>query len=250
MIINWPLIIVLFCLSLPGVCIAMTRLIYFLLPNNTEELKKRMSRMVIVQTLFMVFVMSLAGAVLSLRTGLKAPVLEAFLNGKGSFSALLAILLPSFLYAFGGLVIFCGLYYGIIASILDDHSFQVMNRVRRSLGIDGCVLYGGVVEEVIARWGLMNVLSFFVLMFTQQNNLVVVWISIFLSAVLFAVGQIPLYLASGAHSSRRLIYSILILSLWQSLLFGFVFWQYGLLASILAHMLFHLGWGLYDQKNC
>ena len=39
MIINWPLIVVLFCLSIPGVFITMTRLVHFLLPDNTEVLK-------------------------------------------------------------------------------------------------------------------------------------------------------------------------------------------------------------------
>ncbi|AMV15641.1 hypothetical protein ULM_29820 [Legionella pneumophila] len=40
MIIDWPVIIVLFCLSIPGVLIVMHRLVYFLLADNTERLKK------------------------------------------------------------------------------------------------------------------------------------------------------------------------------------------------------------------
>lgn len=84
MIIDWPVIIVLFCLSIPGVLIVMHRLVYFLLADNTERLKKRFSRFVVLQTLFMTFVMSFAGSILSSRTGLGDPLLEGLLQGKAS----------------------------------------------------------------------------------------------------------------------------------------------------------------------
>lgn len=247
MIINWPLIIVLFCLSLPGVCIAMPRLISFLLPNNTDELKKRFSRFAVMQTLFMVLVMSFAGSILSIRTGLHDPLLEGLLQGKVGYSSLQNILLPTFLYSIFGLFVFCGLYYGVVESILDEQSFKVMRRLRSALGLDGCVLYGGVVEEVIARWGLMNLVAFFAILFTKSSSGLVIWFSIIFSGLMFGVGQIPAYIAAGCVSSRRLIYSIIVLSLCQSLLFGFLFWQYGIVSAILGHMLFHIGWGLYDR---
>jgi len=195
-----------------------------------------------------VLVMSFAGAVLSLRTGLHDPLLESLLLGKAGLGAFQNILLPTFLYALLCLLVFMGLYYGLVGSILDDHSFRVMANLRRALGMDGCVLYGGVVEEVIARWGLMNLIAFFAMLFARQNNEIIIWIAIVLSGLMFGVGQIPAYLAAGCLSTRRLVYSILLLCLWQSLIFGFLFWQYGLISAIFAHMLFHLGWSLYDNR--
>ncbi len=247
MIINWPLIIVLFCLSIPGVAIAISRLICFLLPQNTEALKKRFSRFAVIQTLLMVLVMSFAGSVLSSRTGLNDPVLEAILVGNASFASIQSIVLPAFLYGAGGLIIFCLLYYGVVGSILDEQSFQAMAKMRAALGFDGCVLYGGVVEEIIARWGLLNVVAFFALMFGQHLNNTMIFSSIIVSGLLFAVGQIPAYIAAGCISSRRFLYSLVLLSLFQSVLFGLLFWQYGLIAAIFGHILFHLGWGLYDK---
>ncbi|AMP88850.1 CPBP family glutamic-type intramembrane protease [Legionella pneumophila] len=247
MIIDWPVIIVLFCLSIPGVLITMHRLVYFLLVDNTERLKKRFSRFVVLQTLFMTFVMSFAGSILSSRTGLGDPILEGLLQGKASLNAFQVILLPTFLYALLGLVIFCILYYGLVGSILDEKSFNIMSKLRTKIGLDGCVLYGGVVEEVIARWGLMNVASFFALLFTSQINSEIIIISIFLSGFIFAVGQLPAYIAAGCTPSRRFLYSFVLLSLSQSILFGFLFWQYGLISAILAHMLFHLGWDRYEK---
>ncbi|CAM2958365.1 CPBP family glutamic-type intramembrane protease [Legionella worsleiensis] len=249
MIINWPLISVLFCVCIPGVCIAMSRLIGFLLPQNSDVIKKRFSRVAIVQTLIMVFVMSFAGAVLSGQTGLNAPLLEGLLTGKASLDALQSILFPVVLFTVIGTVIFLVFYYGIVGSILDEHSIQAMARLRAALGLDGCVLYGGVVEEVIVRWGLMNVVAYFGLMFTQHNTNTVIVISMILSGFLFAVGQIPAYVAAGCIASRRFLYSLMMLSLWQSLVFGLLFWQYGLIAAVLSHMLFHLAWGYYDKYS-
>lgn len=195
----------------------------------------------------MTFVMSFAGSILSSRTGLGDPLLEGLLQGKASLNAFQVILLPTFLYALLGLVIFCILYYGLVGSILDEKSFNIMSKLRSKIGLDGCVLYGGVVEEVIARWGLMNVTSFFALLFTSQINSEIIIISIFLSGFIFAVGQLPAYIAAGCTSSRRFLYSFVLLSLSQSILFGFLFWQYGLISAILAHMLFHLGWDRYEK---
>lgn len=248
MTINWPLIIVLFCLCIPGTLIAIKRLIYFLLPQNTEELKKRISRFAMLQTLIMVFIMSFCGTIISKNTGLNAPILEALLEGKASASVLFPIIVPTILFSLGGLIIFCVLYYSLTKHAIDKKSLSIMTKMRHALGIDGCVLYGGVVEEIIARWGLMNLAAFFALIFTKQISPAIIWMSIFISGLIFAVGQLPAYLAAGCASSRRFIYSYVLLSLSQSVLFGYLFWQYGIVCSILAHMIFHLGWALYDTK--
>ncbi|WED43260.1 CPBP family intramembrane metalloprotease [Legionella cardiaca] len=245
--INWPLIIVLFCLALPGVFIAVPRLINLLLPNNSEELKKRVSRLGIAQTLFMVFLMAMGGSVLSLKTGLNAPVLDAMLQGKPVFDQIQAMLLPVFLMTVGGLLIFFFLYYGLVASILDTETFQIMRKLRAVVGVDGCILYGGVVEEIIARWGLINVTAFFAILLAHQKNSFIVWSAIVLSGLILALVQLPVYIAAGCQSSRRFIYSMLLLYAWQAILFGWIFWQFGLLAGIAAHMLFHVGWYLYDR---
>ncbi|MBA2653300.1 MAG: CPBP family intramembrane metalloprotease [Tatlockia sp.] len=244
--INWPLITVLFCLSLPGVLIAIPRLINLLLPNNSEELRRRYSRFAIAQTLVMTLLMSFAGAVLSLRTGLTAPVLDALLQGKAVLDLLQKMALPTLLYTLGGLLIFLAFYYGLAEALLDEKTLRVMKTIRVKLRPDGCILYS-VVEEVIARWGLMNVFAFFAILFSGQKNPLVLWNSIFLSGIFYGICQLPAYLAAGCHLGRRFIFALLWLNLWQALLFGWLFWHYGLVAAIVSHMLFHLGWALYDK---
>jgi len=194
----------------------------------------------------MVLILSFAGSVFSLKTGLNAPLLEGMLHGKINWSGLQQILLPTFLYAIFALLVFCGLYYGLAGSVLDDHTMQVLSKLRAALGVDGCVLYGGVVEEVIARWGLMNLIAFFLIFFVEHQSDLIIWTSIIVSGLMLGVGQIPAYIAAGCKANRRFMYVILLISLWPSLVFGYLFWQYGLISCILAHMIFYLGWSRYD----
>ncbi|WP_028388162.1 type II CAAX prenyl endopeptidase Rce1 family protein [Legionella fairfieldensis] len=245
--INWPLVMVLFFLSLPGVFIAIPRLIHFLLPDNSETLRKRISRIAVSQSLIMVMVMSFVGSLLSVRTGLTAPILDALLQGQFVVNNVQAMLLPVFLYTLGGLLVFFVLYYGVVASILDENTQQIMQKMHAASGLDGCVLYSGIAEEILVRWGLMNMVAFFAMLLTGSRNTISVWTAILVSGMLFSLGQVPVYLAAGCQPHRRFIYSIFMLNTWQAILFGWLFWQYGLLASIISHMLFHFGWFLYEQ---
>lgn len=249
MVINWALAIVLFGLCLPGIFLAIPRLIKLLLARNSAEMQKRISGYAMIQTVIMAGLMSFAGTVLSQKTGLTAPIFAALLQGKPVLSLLQSLLLPVFLTTIIGLGVFLFLYYGIMASILDNHSLNALRKMRAAFRLDGCILYGGVVEEVIARWGLMNVIAYFGLLLVGKITPVILVISLLLSGLLLNLGHIPAYLAAGCAGSRRFIYMVLLLGLWQAIAFGWLFIHYGLLAAILAHNLFHLGWYWYDKTE-
>lgn len=242
MTINWLLIGVLFCICLPGVGVAIPRLIRFLLPNNTTAVQKRFSNLAVAQTLVLVLVLCVAGVVLSPRTGLHAYIIEAALQGQWNYHALITFLLPSLLFSLCGLLVFLLIYYWIMPHFVDAGTIKVMGEMRASIGLAGAILYGGVTEEVIARWGIMSLSVFFIIIFMEPSP-VVYGAAILISATLFAVGQIPAYQAAGCVVSRPFLYSLVLLSVTQSVVYGVLFWQYGLESAILGHVLFHLGWG-------
>ena len=41
---------------------------------------------------------------------------------------------------------------------------------------------------------------------------------------------------------------MIVLNLWATLICGWLFWQYGLLAAMIAHMLYHLVWLPFDLR--
>lgn len=237
---------ILFGLTFPGIFLAIPRLMDILLPDNTERIKKRISRIVIIQMLIMTFLMSLVGLVLSPYTGLKDPILQNLFHDQSFVNPLFAILLPALAYAVGGTLIFLGLYEGVVSRILDKDTLAAMKKIRWHLSLSACVLYGGIVEEVIVRWGLMNLITFFILLALGVKN---VWLLVcvaVVSGLMYSMSQVPAYLAAGCRKSRGFIYSMLLLNSCLSLLFGWVFIQYGIIAAMITHMLFHFIWYAYE----
>lgn len=247
--IHWSLVAVLFFMGLPGVWLAIPRFIRFLLPNNTQQLVQRISKLALFQTLLMLFLLIIAGSALSDYTNLNAPLLTALLNGESILTDVLDRLLPVFLSTLAGFVLFALLYYRVFGAYLDEETKQAMKRMRIALGLDGCMLFGGVVEELIARWGLMNLTAFFILLFTRQQSPYIILVAIILSGFFLSIGQLPAYYAAGCRYGRRFLYALIALNLGQAILFGLLFWHYGLLSAIASHMLFHLAWWIYDHKT-
>ncbi len=245
---NWPLIVILCAGSFPGIFLAMPQLIHFLLRENTENLQRKITRIANLQTMTMVLLMSIAGNVISGITGLNAPILQLILTGDAAIGYLLDFLFPVFLYTVAGLIFFLILYYGAVASILDESTFKVMNRLRKVIGLAGGTLYGGITEEILARWGLLNVITFFSILISGKHTNLVYCLAIFISGFFYSLCQLPAYLAAGCKGSRRFIYSLVLLYLVQSILFGLLFWRYGIEAAILSHILFYIGWWTYDHQ--
>lgn len=107
------------------------------------------------------------------------------------------------------------------------------------------VLYGGVVEEILMRWGLM---SLFVLaawtVFARRAprpSGVAIWIGIVLAALLFAAGHLPVLIASGAEIGAPLLIRTLFWNALLGFLFGWLYATRDLESAMLAHAGFHLG---------
>lgn len=107
------------------------------------------------------------------------------------------------------------------------------------------VLYGGVVEEILMRWGLMSllVLGAWTLMarHAPRPPAAALWTGIVLAAVLFAAGHLPVLMATGAEIDAPLLLRTLFWNALIGLLFGWLYATRDLEAAMLAHAGFHLG---------
>jgi membrane protease YdiL (CAAX protease family) len=74
----------------------------------------------------------------------------------------------------------------------------------------------------------------------------ILWTAILISGVLFGLGHLPSYLSFGCKKSPNTIITIITLNLWASIIFGWLFWHYGLCAAMIAHALFHIVWYPFD----
>lgn len=245
--INWPTVIFLTLISLPGIFIAIPRVISTLLVQVDKSMVMRVAMLVKLQSLIMVFVMAISGSAISTKTGLNAPVFDALLAGKPIGHLILQHLFAVFVIAVITSAVFFLFYYRIFAPRLQTSTLNAMKLLRKCLRLDGAVLYGGIVEEVVARWGFMNLIAYFAALFAGGLSDNTMYLSMILSALFFSLGHIPTYFAAGCEKTRFFAFSLLCLHIIPSIAFGYVFWQFGLMAAMIAHMIFHIIWWNYDR---
>jgi len=197
--------------------------------------------------LILVAIAAAVGTALAYRVDLQAPFFEAWVSGEPLLSALQPQIIPTLIGGVGGAIIFIAAYYLIFRPRLDNQTVKSMESLRKGLGIWSRILYGGIYEEVLTRWGLMSLFVWLGSLLAGDPTAVVVWAAIVISGVLFGLGHLPSYLAAGCQKTPMFFALMISLNLWAALIFGWLFWQYGLVSAMLAHMLFHIIWLPFDM---
>ena len=107
------------------------------------------------------------------------------------------------------------------------------------LPIAAKVLYGGVTEEVLMRWGAMTAMIWLPWRLLQKKiglpEVAYVIGAILVTAVLFGVGHLPATAAIGIELTGSVVAYIIIANSVPGILFGFLYWRYGIEAAIIAH---------------
>lgn len=178
------------------------------------------------------------GVSLAPKVGLSAPAFEAAVTNQSIAAALRPQLFPGL---FGGLLGGLGLFaiggYASPAEIADmEQQFTVPLLAR--------VLYGGITEELLLRWGLMTVLVWVAWRVLQRRKgtpqIVYMWFAIVLSALLFGAGHLPAAAAQVGELTANVAALVVGANTVFGVLFGYLFWRYGLEAAIIAHASAHV----------
>lgn len=178
-----------------------------------------------------------AGVRLTPAVGLRAPAIEAVVTGRAIGPAIRPQLLP-------------GLVAGVLGGILLFAAFRSAPTAvaelqeRFAIPIVARVLYGGVTEELLLRWGLMTALVWLAWRFLQQRRGSVragfVWLAIALSALVFAAGHLPAASVLLGPMDAAVVAFVIGVNAAFGLLFGYLFWRHGLESAIIAHALAHV----------
>lgn len=255
--INWTLAILLIVVSIPGTLVVLPRTMRSLQPTIEKNLKpgqkmppaRTLLLISLLQAIVLVAIGAVVGTLLTPEVGLSAPFFEAIAaaDWTAAWSSLVAQLPMSLWIGVGGTLIFLLIYYRGFRPKMDPFNVQLTEKMRDELGLAGRILYGGIYEEVLTRWGLMT-LCVWMISLVIGLNAAAFWLGILVSGVLFGLGHLPGQLGAGARKTRLLIMAVIFLNLWASLIFGWLFWQVGLLSAMIAHMLFHIVWYPFDRR--
>lgn len=106
------------------------------------------------------------------------------------------------------------------------------------------ILYGGLTEEILTRWGLMTVVVWALWVVVQRRQgrpgAGVVWAGIVLSAIPFGAGHLPLVASTVDGLTAGIVVWVVGANGMFGLLAGFLFWRFGLESAVIAHSLAHV----------
>jgi membrane protease YdiL (CAAX protease family) len=177
-----------------------------------------------------------AGVRLSPPVDLRAPAFEAIVTGRPIGAALRPQLLPGLIAGvLGGISLFAAFRYApaAVAQLQDRFAIPIVARV----------LYGGITEELLLRWGLMTALAWLAWRFLQHRRRPLragfVWLAIAVSALIFAAGHLPAasFLIGGLNVA--IVAFVIGVNTAFGLLFGYLYWRHGLESAMIAHALAH-----------
>lgn len=178
------------------------------------------------------------GTALAHRVNLSAPVFSALAERRPVFEPLRVQFGPS---AVGSL-----LGGAILWALQQFTPAQILEAAERSPSIPPIarVLYGGITEELLLRWGLMTFILWVLWRFIQKGVGVpsskLACTAIVSSAVLFGMGHLPAASALVGNLTTESIVYILGANASFGIIAGWLFWRGGLECAIMAHAGTHL----------
>ena len=176
------------------------------------------------------------GVFLAPRVGLAAPAASAWLAGAPVLPGLRPQLAPGL---WGGLA---GAAWLWALSLIAPQALQPSDPGSTMPWVVK-LLYGGITEELLLRWGVMTLLVWLGWRWVQrgqgQPGPGVVVAAVVLSALLFALGHLPAAQAIAGALTPSVVAFVLIGNTAFGLVAGGLYARYGLEAAMVAHVLAH-----------
>lgn len=196
-----------------------------------------LSALMMLNPLILVLIGTALGAALAHRVGLKS-----ILAGTAPASGIARPLFHAVAIGFvlGGAIVLAD---GVLAPALGDTWQQLRQQTPAPSGSSLAigVLYGGIAEEIMMRWGLMSLFVWLLIKgIPNGGRIFVYWSAITLAALAFGAAHLPA-LAAELVPTPAIILRTLLLNGIAGMLYGWLFWRYHLEASMAAHAATHLG---------
>ena len=195
------------------------------------------------QTSILLSVAVLVGVALASRVGLSSPAAESA-AGRGSISsALKPQIVPGLTGGLAGGVAILSTWL-LWEPFLSAEFVTRAERLNKSLPFLTRLLYGGITEELLLRWGLMTLLVWLAWQLLQKGQgkprVIVFVIAIIISSVVFGLLHLPMAYALGVDFTVAIVSYVVVANSVFGLIAGYLYWKKGFEAAIIAHVLAHV----------
>jgi len=220
------------------------------LDNIPAEVKEQISMetlkfIVLVNPAILVIIAATVGIFLYDKVTLSVPLLTKLIDKTNTVAFSIKRIIGEGIVwgVFAGVAIVAVPYF--FKSYLPEVLFQSSDSLK--LNLLTRLLYGGVTEEILCRFGLMTFIVWLLYKIFKQLNAAIYWIGIVLAAVLFGIGHLPVAQQLVGEMTFAVYTYIILANSIAGVFFGYAYWKRGLECAIIAHALAHvtmlgLGW--------
>lgn len=217
----------------------------FPLPAGTEVpvITPTIKLLSLVQPAVLVLVAVLIGVVLAPRVGLAAPVAESLAAGGQVLPSLRPQLIPGVLGGVAGGVLIV-LTAAVLKPFLTTDTIERISRLGAQLPMPTRLLYGGLTEEVLLRWGFMTLLVWITWRLFQRRltkpTSVCFVVAILVSSIVFGLGHLPVVILLLPKIAVAVVLFVIVANSAFGIVAGYLYWKHGLESAMIAHMLCHV----------
>jgi len=185
----------------------------------------------------------LLGVMLAPKLELSAPVAEAIVGRLPIAPRFKPQILPGII---GGVIgaTFVVLLSAALRPFLTPEIVERGEKFARLLPLATRLLYGGITEELLLRWGFMTLVVWLGWRFIQKRNgkptRGVLVASILLSSLVFAAGHLPLAFMLIPDATLVIVIFVITANSAFGLICGYLYWKKGLESAMIAHMVGHI----------
>lgn len=241
--IDWRQVAILFALGMVGVFSALP-MIPVLISASGQEPSLPMFVIQGLSTLqsgVILFAMVILGDYLSPKVNLGAPLVEAWLQKSWHRIEIKPILFAGVIGGLLGGVMLMGFSQLSLPHLPSEF---IASAEAFSPPLYTKLLYGGITEELLIRWGLMSffVWGFFRLTQNQASHVKPVnyWLGILASSFIFGAAHLPVASLLSPVVNMPLVMYIIVGNSLFGLIAGYLYWKKGLESAIIAHILTHV----------
>lgn len=176
------------------------------------------------------------GTLMHQKAGLSLPVIKSWVGFESQFSWK-TILSSGIL---GGVLAGVGISLAsmIFIPFLPMEFIQINEEFEPGIWVK--LLYGGITEEILVRFGLMTLLVFLGRSIFKNAGQPIMWTAIIISAIAFGFGHLPLVFTMLGTITPMLFFYIILGNTLGGIIFGWLYWKKGLESAMIAHMVTHL----------
>lgn len=197
----------------------------------------------LIQPSIILFVAVLVGVALASKVGLTSPVAEAAARGTNLVTALKPQIVPGIVggLAGGAAIVLVSVVW---KPFLPPEVVALISMFGKFVPLPTRLLYGGITEELLIRWGLMTLLVWAAWRLFQKgrgepkpSHFVA---AILISSIVFGIGHLPIAFLLFHQPTAALIAFIVVANSLFGLIAGYLYWKKGLESAMIAHMLAHV----------